>query len=53
MITPSGARRHPRARDIVIALFDAEELPYCLGPDMGSFTSARARPTPGAFTPRP
>ena len=26
----------PRARDIVIALFDAEEPPYFLGPDMGS-----------------
>jgi hypothetical protein len=26
----------PRARDIVIALFDAEEPPYILGPDMGS-----------------
>jgi hypothetical protein len=26
----------PRARDIAIALFDAEEPPYFLGPDMGS-----------------
>jgi len=28
--------RTARARDIVIALFDAEEPPYFLGPDMGS-----------------
>lgn len=28
--------RMPRARDVAIALFDAEEPPYFLGPDMGS-----------------
>jgi hypothetical protein len=29
-------KRTPRARDVVIALFDAEEPPYFLSPDMGS-----------------
>jgi hypothetical protein len=32
----AALKRAARARDVVVALFDAEEPPYFLSPDMGS-----------------
>jgi hypothetical protein len=42
-------KRSARARDIVIALFDAEEPPYFLGQDMGSIRFCEDQADPRGF----